>query len=105
MRINFLPGTIFPTTQNLPPMDCWTELKQQGSPHYKTGKIEPIDLYRSAKPWIEYNAFHIKALTDVIKYAYRLLVRGYVKSDVEKIQHYVALYIADCEENSVGFDG
>lgn len=77
-------------------MKTWEELKQRGSQHYKTGAVEPIDLYRSAKPHPEYNAFDIKALTDTIKYSYRLLVRGYSASDVEKIKHYIELF--DCDK-------
>ncbi len=73
----------------------WEELKHQGSGHYKTGGVEPIDLYRSAKPHPSYNSFDIKALTDTIKYAFRLLTRGYLESDVKKIYHYLALYEAD----------
>jgi hypothetical protein len=75
----------------------WDELKSQGSAHYKTGGVEPIDLYRSATPHPSYNAFDIKALTDVIKYAFRLLTRGYLKADVDKIKHYISLYDADKE--------
>lgn len=78
-------------------VDQWAEAKQRGSQHYKTGKVEPIDLYRSAKPHESYNAFDIKALTDVIKYAFRLLTRGYMASDVDKIIHYMELYRADME--------
>lgn len=75
----------------------WEECKQKGSSHYKTGSCEPVDLYRSATPRPEYNAFDIKALTDVIKYAFRLLTRGYLAGDVDKIIHYMELYRADME--------
>jgi hypothetical protein len=77
----------------------WDELKGKGSSHYKvdSGGVEPIDLFRSAKPHESYNAFDTKALTDVIKYAFRLLTRGYLASDVEKILHYMELYRADME--------
>jgi len=73
----------------------WEELKHQGSSHYKTGDTEPIDLYRAAIPHPSYNAFDIKALTDTIKYAFRLLTRGYLQEDINKIKHYMALYEAD----------
>jgi hypothetical protein len=43
----------------------WQKLKQQGSEHYKTGDVEPIDLYVAG------NMFHDKACSDIIKYAYR----------------------------------
>ena len=75
----------------------WNDLKKIGSQHYKTGAVEPIDLYRSAKPHADYNAFDIKALTDCIKYAFRLLTRGYLKADADKIIHYMMLFIADRE--------
>lgn len=76
----------------VPGTATWEELKKVGSNHYKTGEVEPIDLYRSAIPHKSYNAFDIKALTDIIKYAFRLLVRGYKKDDVNKISHYLSLY-------------
>lgn len=28
-------------------MKSWDELKQEGSGHYKSGQVEPIDLYRA----------------------------------------------------------
>lgn len=77
----------------------WDELKQAGSNHYKTGATEPIDLFRSARPCPQYNALDIKALTDIIKYAFRLLTRGYKKADTEKISHYLALYCVDKKED------
>lgn len=76
----------------------WDALKHRGSQHYKTGGVEPIDLYKSAKPHPQYNAFDVKALTDIIKYAYRLLTRGYLASDVEKIRHYIDLFDCDKEK-------
>ena len=78
-------------------MTEWEKLKSEGSSHYKTGGVEPIDLYRAAKPSPDYNAFDVKALTDIIKYAYRLLTRGYLKADAEKIIHYARLFVADME--------
>ena len=79
-------------------MSTWEDLKQQGSEHYKTGTVEPIDLYRALEPHPNYNAFAIFALTNAIKYAARLLTRGYYSRDVDKIMHYIALYRADQEE-------
>ena len=75
----------------------WEELKKQGSPWYKTGGVEPIDLMKSIKPHPEYTAFSVKALCDTIKYASRLLHRGYLKSDADKILHYMELFKADCD--------
>jgi hypothetical protein len=75
----------------------WDDLKKIGSDHYKTGLVEPIDLLRSIKPNPDYNSFDIKALGDCIKYASRLLRRGYLKADADKIIHYMMLFIADRE--------
>jgi hypothetical protein len=80
--------------------DQWKNLKSSGASHYKTGSVEPIDLYRSAIPHPHYNAFDVKALTDIIKYAFRLLTRGYLHSDVEKIRHYLNLYEADRSQDN-----
>jgi hypothetical protein len=43
----------------------WDELKQQGSEHYKTGGVEPIDLYKSGGMFVYF------ALCSIIKYAFR----------------------------------
>ena len=43
----------------------WQRLKEQGSQHYKTGDIEPIDLYVSG------GMFNDFALASIIKYAFR----------------------------------
>jgi len=79
-------------------LSAWDKLKLMGSAHYKTGKVEPIDLYRAARPHHVYNAFDVKALTDIIKYAFRLLTRGYLQADVDKIRHYLALFEADMQD-------
>lgn len=43
----------------------WKRLKQQGSEHYKTGDIEPIDLYVAG------GMFHDWAIASIMKYAFR----------------------------------
>mgnify|MGYP001183607194 CR=1 FL=1 len=43
----------------------WDELKKNGSNHYFTGGVEPIDLYRSG------GMFRDFALCSIIKYAFR----------------------------------
>lgn len=43
----------------------WSELKQSGSQHYKTGGVEPIDLYRAG------GMFRDFALCSIMKYAFR----------------------------------
>lgn len=71
---------------------AWEDLKKRGSEHYKTGDIEPIDLFKS----VPVHALHpsltlldAKALTDCIKYSYRMLTKGASKSDCDKIRHYI----------------
>ena len=74
----------------------WKELKNKGSKHYKTGEVEPIDLYKSAKPLPTLSAFAVKALTDTIKYAYRMLTqKGINEPDCDKIIHYIELSFAE----------
>jgi hypothetical protein len=41
------------------------ELKQSGSEHYKTGGVEPVDLYKAG------GMFEYFALCSIIKYAFR----------------------------------
>ena len=69
----------------------WEELKQRGSEHYKTGEVEPIDLYRSAGMLRHF------ALSNIIKYAYRNANPGKSVSikDLEKIKHYADMLIVD----------
>jgi hypothetical protein len=76
-------------------MPTWKELKQRGGEHYKTDGVEPIDLMRAIQPHPSYDAFAVKALCDVIKYASRLLSRGYRYDDAGKILHYTELLMAD----------
>ena len=59
----------------------WEELKKQGSPWYKTGGVEPIDLYRDGGMFCHF------ALCSIIKYAFRQ--REELKeSDLDKIIDY-----------------
>jgi hypothetical protein len=81
-------------------MKTWEELKQQGSSHYKTGGIEPIDLYR------ELGIFRGFALASIIKYAARNAPKGLDENpvstkDMQKIIHYAELLIAACGEKEV----
>ena len=73
---------------------AWNEMKQRGSDHYKTGNVEPIDLYRAGGMLRDF------AIGCIIKYAYRNRTEcGPVKfGDMEKIKHYVDILIADTEE-------
>jgi len=71
----------------------WEELKKKGSDHYKTGNVEPIDLYKSA------GMFRHFALGNIIKYAFRNadLDAPLFIEDLEKIKHYADLLIAEHE--------
>ena len=62
--------------------------KEKGSSHYKSGKVEPIDLYKAG------GMFQDFALCSIIKYAFRN--RKYIKtqvspSDMDKIIHYAEI--------------
>ncbi|MEA3421669.1 MAG: DUF3310 domain-containing protein [Acidobacteriota bacterium] len=62
----------------------WKEIKQQGSGHYKTGDVEPIDLFKSG------GILWDKVIADIIKYAYRNrreLKEPVRLKDIEKIKH------------------
>lgn len=52
----------------------WKELKSQGSEHYKTGGVEPVDLYRAGGMFTHF------ALCSIIKYAFRS--RGLESEDI-----------------------
>jgi predicted phage gp36 major capsid-like protein len=75
-------------------MKSWNELKQQGSAHYKTGDVEPIDLYKSG------DMLHDFALASIIKYAFRSreeeqLDRATFLKNMDKIIHYASLLKAE----------
>lgn len=63
---------------------AWEKLRADGSDHYKTAGVEPIDLYRDA------GMFRDFALCSIIKYAFRNRDAGRaVKSkDIAKIIDY-----------------
>jgi hypothetical protein len=83
-------------------MKTWEEIKQSGgSEHYKTGGIEPIDLYRAIKPHESLSALGVKALTDNIKYSARMLKLGFRPLDCAKIINYTELFMAENEEKDV----
>ena len=76
----------------------WERLKQQGSEHYRTAGVQPIDLYRDTVPHESLSVFAVKALSDCIKYAHRQLTRGYLETDTEKMIHYLQLLKAAGKE-------
>jgi len=70
----------------------WEELKQGGSAHYKLdGGVEVIDLLRCLMPHASLTVLQIKALSDCIKYAARMLTKGANDSDCLKIIHYTEM--------------
>lgn len=74
-------------------MKSWSELKQDGSKHYKTNGVEPIDLYKSG------DMFHDFALASIIKYAFRSrkgenLDNATFEKNLKKIIHYTELLLA-----------
>jgi hypothetical protein len=73
----------------------WEELKGQGSLHYRTGGVQPIDLYR------DLGIFRDFAIGSIIKYAARNVACGpdappAKERDMRKIIHYAELIIAGC---------
>lgn len=62
----------------------WEILKKQGSEHYKTNGVEPVDLYKDG------GMFRHFALCSIIKYAYRnrALEKPINKNDLDKIIDY-----------------
>ena len=72
-------------------MRTWEEIKLDGSEHYKTGGIEPIDLYRDITLHDSVTAIQTFALCNIIKYAYRCLTKGASEKDLEKIIHYAEI--------------
>lgn len=72
--------------------------KDQGAEHYKTGDIEPIDLFKSG------NMLWDNAIGSIIRYAFRcrkevsLRDSPFVRADMEKIKHYADIVISLVEE-------
>jgi len=73
----------------------WDELKLEGSKHYRSDAIQPIDLYKSI------GIFRDWAITEICQHALRN--RSSQKSsvdvdDMRKIIHYAALLMAESME-------
>jgi len=66
-------------------MKTWEEIKRGGSGHYKTGSVEPIDLYKSIGILQDF------AIASIIKYAARQKQKGINVSDRDKIIHYAEM--------------
>ena len=67
----------------------WLAAKQKGSTHYKTGTIEPVDLYANIRPHVSLSGMEIFSLLCIIKYAFRQATTGLTSKDLGKIAHYV----------------
>lgn len=70
----------------------WEQLKQGGSEHYKTGAVEPIDLYRSL------GIIDHFCIANIIKYASRQVKKGVNGADCGKILHYTRILMANRKE-------
>ena len=80
-------------------MKTWDELKKEGSLHYKSVGVEPIDLYRDK------GAFRDFALCSIVKYAARNMGSGLLadpvkNKDLRKIIHYAELLMAACGDGN-----
>ena len=71
----------------------WEDIKNKGSAHYKTGRVEPIDLIKDG------GMLQAFAVASIIKYAFRNREGQISKKDMEKIKHYadMLLYLAEEE--------
>lgn len=69
---------------------AWQGIKLRGSNHYKA-RIEPIDLFRDMQPHESLSVLGVKALSDAIKYSYRMLTKGANVSDCDKAIHYLEM--------------
>ena len=79
----FLPDPV--GLKEVEPVEPW---KKKGSQHYKCGKVEPIDLYKSGMMFQDF------ALCSIIKYAFRnRRASGKLisSSDMDKIIHYAEI--------------
>lgn len=77
----------------------WGDLKRRGSTHYKSGAVEPIDLYKEGGMLRDF------ALCSIIKYAFRnRTTQGEFTNapinveDIRKIIHYAEMLICLEEE-------
>jgi hypothetical protein len=71
-------------------VEKWNELKSQGSSHYKSFKVEPIDYY------VSLGIFEHFAIGNIIKYASRYAIL-HKAEDLDKATHYAALLKAYME--------
>ncbi len=68
----------------------WEDIKKVGNEHYKSGEVEPIDLYKSGDMLQDF------AIGNIIKYAFRnrrSTGKPINPKDVEKIIHYAQMLL------------
>jgi len=74
----------------------WEEVKNLGSAHYKSGLVEPLDLYKSG------NMLQDWVIGEIMQHAYRnrtQLCKKISIQDMEKIKHFAEILISFAEEN------
>lgn len=74
---------------------AWAAVKRRGTGHYKTGGVEPIDLYRAGGILAPF------AIASIIKYAFRQR-KAISISDCDKIIHYAEMLKALAREEDDG---
>lgn len=83
-------------------MTEWETIKQSGSNHYKTGGPELIDLFKEVHPHPDFSALEVKALTDIMKYCFRMLTtKGRNGPDCDKIQHLARMLAYCCRKDAI----
>ena len=73
----------------------WNRLKKIGNPKYKTGGVEPIDLYKAGGFIVPF------AVGCIIKYAYRNATGKVNPKDMGKIIHYAEIILASTLKREV----
>ena len=72
---------------------AWDALKKSGSDHYKTGLVEPIDLFRAAGMLPHF------AICNIVKYAFRQR-KAISVADCDKIIHYAQMLKCEAKEGA-----
>lgn len=80
----------------------WEEIKNKGSLHYKTGEVEPIDLFKAGDILWDW------CIGEIIAKAYRIHhnrpvihdLAPYIAKDLDKIIHYAEMLKVVVEEES-----
>lgn len=75
-------------------MNNWERIKFSGSDHYKSGDVQPIDIFRSGDILLEW------VIGEIIQHAFRNRYqatgeKGINSKDFIKIKHYCDIILAD----------